>query len=80
MVATGLACYILTMMGIKANVLEVNLTNATAEVTKHLDTALRRISKIKIDCLPMAISEKHRMIIIHTANACMVHNSLHLDI
>ena len=80
-VATGLASCILTMMGIKANGLEIDLTNTTAEVTKHMATEPRRISKIEIDLsLPIAISEKHRKILIHTANTCPVHYSLHPDI
>lgn len=80
-VATGLASCILTMMGIKANGLEIDLTNASAEVTKHMATEPRRISKIEIDLsLPIAISEKHRKILIHTANTCPVHYSLHPDI
>ena len=80
-VATGLASCILTMMGIKANGLEIDLTNASAEVTKHMATEPRRISKIEIDLsLPFAISEKHRKILIHTANTCPVHYSLHPDI
>ena len=80
-VATGLASCILTMMGIKANGLEVALENATAEVTKHMAAEPRRISKIVIDLsLPAAISEKNRKILMHTANTCPVHHSLHPDI
>ncbi len=80
-VATGLASCIITMMGIKANGLEIDLTDATAAVTKHMAAEPRRISKIEIDLrLPAAISEKQRKILIHTANTCPVHFSLHPDI
>lgn len=80
-VATGLASCIITMMGIKANGLEIDLTDATAAVTKHMAAEPRRISKIEIDLsLPAAISEKQRKILIHTANSCPVHFSLHPDI
>ncbi len=80
-VATGLASCILTMMGIKANGLEVNLKGTVAEVTKHMASEPRRISKIEIVLsLPEAVSEKHRKILIHTANTCPVHYSLHPDI
>lgn len=80
-VATGLASCILTMMGIKANGLEVDLKGADAEVTKHMASEPRRISKIEIILsLPEAVSEKHRKILIHTANTCPVHYSLHPDI
>lgn len=80
-VATGLASCILTMMGMKAEGLEVDLSEATAELTKHMSSDPRRISKIEIDLqLPMNVSEKHRKILVHTANTCPVHYSLHPDI
>ncbi len=80
-VATGLASCILTMMGMKAEALEVDLADSVAEVTKHMSADPRRISKIEIDLsLPSNISEKHRKILIHTANTCPVHYSLHPDI
>lgn len=80
-VATGLASCILTMMGMKAAGLEVDLAEATAEVTKHMSSDPRRISKIEIDLqLPKNVSEKHRKILVHTANTCPVHYSLHPDI
>jgi len=80
-VATGLASCILTMMGIKARQMEVDLMSSTAEVTKHMAPDPRRISKIEIDLkLPASTSEKERKILIHTANTCPVHYSLHPDI
>lgn len=80
-VATGLASCMMTMMGIKANGLDVDLTNATAEVTKHMAADPRRISKIEVKMsLPKNISEKNRKILMHTANTCPVHYSLHPDI
>lgn len=80
-VATGLASCILTMMGMKADALEVDLSKSTAEVTKHMSSGPRRISKIEIDLnLPANVSEKHRKILMHTANTCPVLYSLHPDI
>jgi len=80
-VATGLASCILTMMGIKARGLEVELKNTTAEVTKHMASNPRRISKIEIDLkLPASVTDKNRKILVHTANTCPVHYSLHPDI
>jgi putative redox protein len=80
-VATGLASCILTMIGIKANSLEIDLSNTTADVTKHMASEPRRISKIEMELnLPAAISDKHRKILVHTANTCPVHYSLHPDI
>ncbi|AZQ57634.1 OsmC family peroxiredoxin [Maribacter sp. MJ134] len=80
-VATGLASCILTMMGIKANGLKLNLEGSRADVTKHMASDPRRIAKIEVDLsLPSHISEKDRKILIHTANTCPVHFSLHPDI
>jgi len=80
-IATGLASCVLTMMGMKAKDLGVDLTNSTAEVTKHMAANPRRISKIEMVLrLPANASEKARKILIHTANTCPVHYSLHPDI
>ncbi|MGB5555070.1 MAG: OsmC family protein [Flavobacteriaceae bacterium] len=80
-VATGLASCMMTMMGIKANGLDFDLTNATAEVTKHMAADPRRISKIEVIFkLPSSASEKTRKILEHTANTCPVLLSLHPDI
>ena len=80
-VATGLASCMMTMMGIKARDLEVNLEGSTAEVTKHMAANPRRIAKIEVKLeLPESVSEKNRKILTHTANTCPVHYSLHPDI
>ena len=80
-VATGLASCMLTMMGIKANGLEIDLRKSNAEVTKHMAADPRRISKIEVILsLPAEISEKNRKILEHTAHTCPVLYSLHPDI
>jgi uncharacterized OsmC-like protein len=80
-VATGLANCMMTMMGIKARDLGVDLEGSTAEVTKHMAANPRRISKIEVKMeLPASVSKKHRKILVHTANTCPVHYSLHPDI
>ncbi|WP_350292321.1 OsmC family protein [uncultured Croceitalea sp.] len=80
-VATGLASCMLTMMGIKARDLGVDIAGATANVTKHMAANPRRISKIEVDFeLPASVSEKNRTILERTANTCPVHYSLHPDI
>lgn len=80
-VATGLASCMLTMMGIKANGLEEDLKGTTVSVTKHMAASPRRISKIEVEVhLPKEISDKNRKILVHTANTCPVHYSLHPDI
>ena len=80
-VATGLASCMLTMMGIKADGLKVDITNATAEVTKHMSADPRRISKIEVVLrLPAEVSVKNRKILENTANTCPVLYSLHPEI
>lgn len=80
-VATGLASCMMTVMGIKAKMLELDLKGSTAEVTKHMEAAPRRISKIEVRLeLPRNVSEKNRKILEHTANTCPVNQSLHPDI
>ncbi len=77
-VATALASCMLTMMGIKARDMEIDISNSYAEVTKHMAANPRRISKIDIRLfLPSGTSEKHRKILEHTANTCPVMYSVH---
>jgi len=80
-VATGLASCMLTVMGIKAVNLEVDLINATAEVTKHMSSDPRRISGIDVVFnLPAQVSDKNQKILEKVANTCPVHYSLHPEI
>ncbi len=81
-VATGLASCMLTVMGIKARDLDVDLKGATAEVTKHMASNPRRIAKIEVKMTFPGnnISEKNRKILEHTGNTCPVHHSLHPEI
>ncbi len=80
-VATGLASCMLTMMGIKAGGMELDLEGSKAEVAKHMAANPRRISKIEVTLsLPSNVSDKDRKILTHTANTCPVLYSLHPDI
>ncbi len=80
-VATGLASCMMTMMGIKARDLGINMVETTAEVTKHMAADPRRISKIEVDLkLPTDITDKHRKILENMARTCPVLYSLHADI
>ena len=80
-VATGLANCILTVMGIKARQMEVDLSGATAAVTKTMASEPRRIAKIEIVMdFPGETTEKERKILEHTAHTCPVHYSLHPNI
>jgi len=79
-VATGLASCMLTVMGIKARDLTVNLEGSTAIVTKTMDSNPRRISKIEVALSLPSATDKERKILENTANTCPVHHSLHPDI
>lgn len=80
-VATGLANCMMTMMGIKARDLEVDLKYSFATVTKTMAANPRRISKIEVIFeLPVNVSKKNQKILENTANTCPVMFSLHPDI
>ncbi|CDF78532.1 OsmC family protein [Formosa agariphila KMM 3901] len=80
-VATGFANCMMTMMGIKANGLGVDMKGSTAEVTKIMSADPRRISKIEVVfSFPFSTDDKTRKILEHTAKTCPVHYSLHPDI
>lgn len=80
-IATGLASCMLTVMGIKAKGLDIDLANSSAEVTKIMAADPRRISGIVVQLsLPANVSGKHREILQRTAITCPVFQSLHPDI
>jgi len=80
-VATGLGSCMITVMGIKAESLGVDLTGANVEIIKHMASGPRRIAKIEAKLnLPADVSDKHRKILENTANTCPVIYSLHPDI
>jgi len=80
-VATGLASCMLTVMGIKASDMDIDMSGTTAEVTKTMASDPRRISKIKVVLnFPFEADHKTKTILERTANTCPVHYSLHPDI
>ncbi len=80
-VATGLASCMLTVMGIKARDLGVDISGTIAEVTKTMASEPRRISHIKIVLhFPFKLDDKLKIILERTATTCPVHYSLHPDI
>ncbi|MBI6120866.1 OsmC family protein [Salegentibacter maritimus] len=77
-VATALASCMLTVMGIKAEAIDVDLNGTTAEVTKTMAADPRRISKVEIVInFPESYSEKICKILENTAKTCPVLQSLH---
>jgi uncharacterized OsmC-like protein len=80
-VATALASCMLTVMGIKARSMELELKGSYADVVKHMAANPRRISGIDIQLyLPATISEKDRDILERVGNTCPVMQSIHPDI
>ena len=80
-VATGLASCMLTIMGMKADGLGIDMKGTTAEVIKTMASNPRRISKIEIHfTMPFEAGSKTRTILENAAKTCPVHYSLHPDI
>jgi uncharacterized OsmC-like protein len=80
-VATGLASCMMTIMGIKADSLSIDITGASATVTKTMAADPRRISKIAVHFnMPSGIDKKARTQLERAAITCPVHYSLHPDI
>ena len=82
LVATALGSCMLTVMGIAARTLNVDLTGATATVNKEMVVVpVRRISKLAVSLhFPMQISDENKKKLEHAALTCPVHKSLHPDI
>jgi uncharacterized OsmC-like protein len=80
-VANALGTCMMTIMGIKARDLNVDITNAKAQVNKIMQTEPRRISKIEIDFeMGSAVDEKTKTILERAAMTCPVFESLHPQI
>ena len=80
-VANGLGSCMFTVMGIKAAEMNVNLSNATAEITKIMAAEPRRISEIHVVFnITSVVDDKTKTILERTAMTCPVHYSLHPDI
>ena len=80
-VANALGSCMFTVMGIKAQDLQVDLSNSTAEITKIMAADPRRISEIHIEFnFSIAPDAKNKTILERTAMTCPVYYSLHPDI
>ena len=77
-VATALASCLLTIMGIKARDLNIDITNTIAEVTKVMASNPRRINEIKITVnFSKSFDQKIQKILETAALTCPVSHSLH---
>ena len=81
LLCVSLATCMLTTMGIKASDMNVNINNARADVTKHMASDPRRVSKIEVTVtLPGNANEKERIILERTGTNCPVAKSIHPEI
>ena len=77
LVATALASCMLTIMGIKANELKINIEGTSAEVKKIMTTGPRRIAQVIIVInIPILADEKTKNILEKAALTCPVDKSL----
>lgn len=83
LVATALGSCMLTIMGIKARDLNIDLKGVKIEIEKLMEVNPRRIGGINLTFhFPetLALSEKHRTILENAAHTCPVIYSIHPDI
>ncbi len=80
-VANALATCMLTVMGIKAEAIGIDINGTSAEVTKVMASNPRRISRIDIHVhFPKAYEDRTRKVLENTARTCPVLYSLHPEI
>jgi len=81
LLCVSLATCMLTTMGIKAADMNVDISNSRADVTKHMASGPRRVSKVEVTLtLPGNANEKERIILEKTGTNCPVAKSIHPEI
>ena len=82
LVATAMATCMLTTMGIVAQRQGIDMSGATARVTKEMvTTPHRRIGRLAVSIrMPHAVGDDDRKRLENAAHACPVHRSLHPDV
>ena len=82
LVATALGSCMLTVMGIMARTLDIDIAGATATVDKEMASApVRRIQRLTVKIhIPSEVSEENRQKLERAAHTCPVHKSLHPDV
>ncbi len=81
MVANSLATCMITVMGIKAREMGVDMEGSKAEVTKIMQASPRKIARIEVVFDMNSNADEKAMIILErTALTCPVYLSLHPDI
>jgi putative redox protein len=82
LVATALGTCMLTVMGIMARTLKLDIAGTTATVEKEMTAeAPRRIQSLAVKIrVPQALSPENQQKLERAAHTCPVHKSLHPDI
>ena len=81
LLCVALGTCILTTMGIKAMDLGVDIKGSTAEVTKHMASDPRRVSRVDIVItLPQNGTQRDQTVLEKTGDNCPVIKSIHPDI
>lgn len=82
LVATALGSCMLTVMGILARTLKIDIAGSTATVEKEMSgTAPRRIQSLRVKIhIPHALNSEDQLKFERAAHTCPVHKSLHPDI
>jgi len=82
LVATALGACILTILGIQARTLNIDLAGTTATVEKEMtSTPPRMIQRLTVKIrVPHAVSPENQQKLERAAHTCPVHRSLHPDV
>jgi putative redox protein len=82
LVATALGTCMLTVMGIMARTLNIDIAGSTATVEKEMTTtAPRMIASLSVKIhVPHSVSPENKQKLERAAHTCPVHKSLHPDV
>ena len=81
LLATSLASCMLTIIGIKAESMEIDVIGTKAEVTKTMAADPRRVSEVKVNIqFAKGFDERTRKVLEAAALTCPVAKSIHPDI
>ena len=82
LVATALGSCMLTVMGIMARTLNIDIAGTTATVDKEMASSpIRMIQRLTVKIhVPHQISEENRLKLERAAHTCPVHKSLNADV
>jgi putative redox protein len=81
LVGTAMGTCMLTIMGIAAQSMGVDLRGTTVRVTKEMTPAPRRIARLGVTFnVPVKLTDEQKQKLQNAAMTCPVHKSLHPDV